>query len=180
MSGGGSENSFAFGTTRPPGSPTPGESATVSSDTPLCSVRVRDLKGGETLYKIKRHGKMGGVFSAHANQRSTTLDFLRSLLDGQRVHKDQTPSSLNLDGSSEIDCCSAQGEFATPWLANLEGNSWMDCLRLEGAVFEDTLPCSWRQRQTQSQGAPLDVVRSSTQSRGHCRENPSCLKPWWP
>ena len=45
--GGGSENFFAFGTTRPLGSPTPGEAATVPSDTPLCGVTLRDLLRGQ-------------------------------------------------------------------------------------------------------------------------------------
>lgn len=63
---------FTFGAARLSGSPTPKEAAAVQSNTPLYSVTVWDLKDRETLYKIKRHAKMGEIFTDHANQRSTT------------------------------------------------------------------------------------------------------------
>ena len=74
--GGEPEKLFAFGTMRLPGSPTPQEAAAVPSDTPLCSVAVRDLECEETPYKIKRHAKMEEIFTDHANRRSTTPDSL--------------------------------------------------------------------------------------------------------
>ena len=83
---------------------------------------------------------MGEIFSAHANQRSTTLDSLRFLFDGQHVYEDQTTSSLNLDRSSKIDCVPSQGVSVAPWLADLNGNSWMSRLAPEDAVFEITPP----------------------------------------
>ena len=108
---------------RPPGSPTPQEAAAVPCDTPLCSVTLWDLEGKETLHKINRHAKMREIFTDHANRRSTTPDSLRFLHVGQRIYTDKMPSSLYPNGSSEIDCGSAKGESATPWLVNLEGNS---------------------------------------------------------
>ena len=85
--GGGPGNLFAFGTTRALGSLTPGETATVLSNAHLCSITLRNLEGSERLYKIKMPVKMGEIFTAHANRRSTTLDSLRFLLDGQRVYE---------------------------------------------------------------------------------------------
>ena len=111
---------------------------------PSCSVTVPDLEGGETLYKIKMHVKMGKIFTAHANRRSTTLDSLRFLLDGQHVYEDQMPSLLNLDRSSKIDCVPAQGVSAAPWLADLNGNIWTSCLAQEDVVFENTRPLAWK------------------------------------
>ena len=90
-------------------------------------------------YKIKRHAKLGEIFTDYSNRRSATLDSLLFLQDGERIHEDQTLSSLNLSGSITIDCFPAQGGPATPWLANPEGNSWMDRLRPEEGVFEDSL-----------------------------------------
>ena len=106
---GGPGNLFAFGTTQPLGSPTLGEAATVPSDTSHCSVTVRDLEGGETLYKIKKHVKMGEIFTAHANRRSTILYSLRFRLDRQRVYEDQMPISLNLDREQQDRLCSRSG-----------------------------------------------------------------------
>ena len=68
---GGPEKLFTFGKTRSLGSPTPQEVAVVPSDRPLWSVTLWDLEGGETLYKIKRHAKIGEIFTGHANLRST-------------------------------------------------------------------------------------------------------------
>ena len=107
------------------------------------------------LYKIKRHEKMREIFTAHANRRSTTLDFLRFLLDGERVHEDQTSNSLNLAGSSKVDCVLAQGVSATLWLADLNGNSWASCLALKYAVFENTPPLAWKQNKTEQQRSDL-------------------------
>ena len=84
------------------------------SATPLCSVTVRDLKGAETRYKIKRHAKMGEIFTDHANRRSATLDSLRFLHNGELIHEDQTLSPLTLAGSIKINCFPAQGGSATP------------------------------------------------------------------
>ena len=86
------------------------------------------------MYKIKMHVIviMGGIFStAHANRRSTTVDSLRFLLDGQCVYEDQTPRLLNLDENSKIDCALAQGVSVAPWLVDLNGNSLASCLALQ-------------------------------------------------
>ena len=101
------------------------------------------------MYRIKMHVKMGEIFTAHTNRRSTILDSLRFLLGGQCVHKDQTPSSLNLVGSSKIDCVPAQGVLAAPWLADLNRNSWTSRLALVDAVFENTSPLAWKQHKTE-------------------------------
>ena len=177
--GGGSGNFFTFGTTRPLGSPTPGEAATVPSDTPLCSVTARDLEGGETLYKTKMHEKIGEIFSAHANQRSMTLDSLRFLLGGQCVYKDQAPSLLNLDGSSKIafpprEYLRRPGRRTSMGTAGrVFSRQKMRCLRTHCRSLGNST-------KRKSKGATSDVDRSSTQSRDYLRENSSCLRLQWP
>ena len=127
----------------------------MTCDTPICNVTVQDPEGGEPLYKIKRHEKMGEIFTAHANRRSTTLDFLRFLLDGQQVYKDQTPSLLNLPKSSNVDCVLAQEVSVAPWPADLNGNIWATRLALKDAVFENTPPLAWKQHKTEQQRSDL-------------------------
>ena len=83
------------------------------------------------------------------------LDFLRFLLDGQRVYKGQTPSSPNLAGSSKVDHVLAQGVSAVPWLADLNGNSWASCLTPKDAVFENTPSLAWKQHKAEKQRSDL-------------------------
>ena len=110
---------------------------------------------------------MGEIFTAHANRRSTTLDFLRFLLDGQQVYKDQTPSLLNLPKSSNVDCVLAQEVSVAPWPVDLNGNIWATRLALKMRCLRThrRLPGNSTTRNSK-EGATLDAARSSTQSRG--------------
>ena len=107
------------------------------------------------MYKVEMHVKMGEIFTAHANRRSTTLDSLWFLPDGQRVHEDQTPSSLNLNKTSKTDCVPARGVSVAPWLADLNGNSWTSRLAQEDVVFENTRPLAWKQDKMEKQRSNL-------------------------
>ena len=80
------------------------------SNTTLCSVTTRHLKGGETQYKIKKSTKMEEIVTDHANRnrRFTTPAYLQFPLDGDNINAHQTSSLLNLDVNNTIDCCPTQ------------------------------------------------------------------------
>ena len=67
------------------------------------TVRLRDHKGAETMFKVKRTTKMSKVFHVYAGRKGVDVNALRFLLDGERVNPDDTPEDLDLEDTGQID-----------------------------------------------------------------------------
>ena len=77
----------------------------MTSETLLYFVTIRDRKGGETRYRIKKTAKMGKMSALYANRSFTTLADLQFLFNGEHIGENQMPRPSNLDMNSQIDCC---------------------------------------------------------------------------
>ena len=120
------------------------------SNTPLYRATIRDLKRGETQYKIKKTTKMVEIFTTHANRRLEIPAPLRFLLDREIICADQTPGLLNLDVNSKIDCCLPQ----------------------EGPVSEDVQPLPTKI--SNRRGQPMESLRTAKNNgpRKHPEQGP--------
>jgi small ubiquitin-related modifier len=70
----------------------------------LITIRVKDLPGEETYFKVKMSTRMEKVFSAYAQRQGVDAGTLRFLRQGRRFDGDQTAESLGLKDQDIIDC----------------------------------------------------------------------------
>ena len=67
-------------------------------------IRIKDQKGDNTHFKVKKTTKMSKVFEAYAQRRGVTVKSLRFLFEGERVNFNETPKSLEMEDDDQIDC----------------------------------------------------------------------------
>jgi len=72
------------------------------------TIRIKDQRGEETMFRIKRGTKLGKVFNLFAQRKGIELTSLFFLLDGERIHECETPSSLDLEDEDQIDAILTQ------------------------------------------------------------------------
>lgn len=60
--------------------------------------------GEEVYFKVKKTTRMEKVFNSYATRKGVQLGALRFLIDGQRVHNNDTPAKLELEDQDQIDC----------------------------------------------------------------------------
>jgi len=75
-----------------------------TSDTITLRVRVKDQAGVVIFFKVKPTTKMRKVFEAYAQRKGVQFSSLRFLLDGERITDEDTPKTLELEDSDQIDC----------------------------------------------------------------------------
>jgi small ubiquitin-related modifier len=68
------------------------------------TIRVWDLGGEVTFFKVKRNTQMAKIFNAYASRKGVHPASLRFLCRGDRIDYDATPSSLGLEDQDHIDC----------------------------------------------------------------------------
>jgi len=68
------------------------------------TIRVREMSGEETLFKVKRTTQMKKVFNAFAARKGVDSHLLRFMLDGSRIGENDTPKTLDLEEDDQIDC----------------------------------------------------------------------------
>jgi hypothetical protein len=92
-----------------PPPPPPERSKPPPPSTPLppdetITIRVKDVGGNETKFKIlKARTKMIKVFNAYAKRNGVLTSKLRFLIGGERVNPESTAATLGLENQDEID-----------------------------------------------------------------------------
>lgn len=66
-------------------------------------VKVRSPDGNEVFFKIKRKTKLEKLMSVYCTRLGQSMDAVRFLFDGDRVHGDNTPEQLNIEDGDVID-----------------------------------------------------------------------------
>jgi len=80
------------------------EAAKAPEDDKRIIIRVRDVFGEETFFKIKKTTKMRKLFQAYADREGVQLSFLSFIFNGERIEPDQTPKMIGLNDQDQIDC----------------------------------------------------------------------------
>ena len=74
------------------------------------NIRIRDITGEETFFKVKTTTKLDKIFNAYATRKGVAATSLRFLFDGSRVRGDQTPADIDMRDGDQLDCmCEQQG-----------------------------------------------------------------------
>ena len=68
------------------------------------NIRIRDMTGEETFFKVKTTTKLDKVFNAFATRKGVAASDLRFLLDGARVSGIQTVADIGMKDDDQIDC----------------------------------------------------------------------------
>ena len=68
------------------------------------NIRIRDITGEETFFKVKTTTKLDKVFNAFATRKGVAASDLRFLLDGARVSGIQTVADIGMKDDDQIDC----------------------------------------------------------------------------
>lgn len=66
-------------------------------------VKVRSPDGNEVFFKIKRKTKLEKLMSVYCTRLGQSMDAVRFLYDGDRVHGDNTPEQMNIEDGDVID-----------------------------------------------------------------------------
>jgi small ubiquitin-related modifier len=66
-------------------------------------VRVRDMTGEETHFRIRVNVRLDVVFMAYARRKGVPRHSIRFLLEGHAVNPESTPTSLGLEDGDMID-----------------------------------------------------------------------------
>ena len=72
------------------------------------TVRFKDDCGEESMYKMKRTGKMGAMFRAHAARKGDCVHTLVFMINGERVGPELSPVQLELGVMDQVDCFHSQ------------------------------------------------------------------------
>jgi small ubiquitin-related modifier len=91
------------------------------------TIRLKELAGEETYFKVNPLTAMDRVFNAFAKRKGVAVTTLRFLLDGQRVNGDQAPYDLELEDQHQLDVVLVQTGIL-PWEAH-RGSIGIDFLR---------------------------------------------------
>jgi hypothetical protein len=74
----------------------------------IISIRVRDISGEVTFFRIKLDTKMVNVFEAYSSRKGVSREDLRFIFDGAWINGESTPRMLELEDGDEIDVMIAQ------------------------------------------------------------------------
>ena len=66
-------------------------------------IGIRNPNGEVTKFKVKNTTKMGKVMAAYASKNNLDINTIKFILDGERVEKDDTPKTLELEEGDSID-----------------------------------------------------------------------------
>ena len=66
------------------------------------TIRVKDLTGEETMFKIKKSTKFVKIMNAYAMRKGVEAMSLRFLLDCERIHPDDTCATLQLEDGDQV------------------------------------------------------------------------------
>ena len=68
------------------------------------NIRIHDITGEETFFKVKTTTKLDKVFNAYSTRKGVAATSLRFLFDGSRVRGDQTPADIDMEDGDQLDC----------------------------------------------------------------------------
>jgi len=71
-------------------------------------LRLKGTDGDEVSFKVKKETKMSKIMTAYAKQKDIALSTIRFMLDGKRIHADETPKMLELEDDDQIDVLAEQ------------------------------------------------------------------------
>ena len=71
------------------------------------NIRIHDITGEETFFKVKTTTKLDKVFNAYATRKDVCATSLRFFVDGAGVRGDQTPADIGMGDGDQIDCMRA-------------------------------------------------------------------------
>ncbi|EUD68182.1 hypothetical protein C922_01200 [Plasmodium inui San Antonio 1] len=66
-------------------------------------VKVRSPDGAEVFFKIKRKTKLEKLMEVYCNRLGQSMEAVRFLYDGDRIHGDNTPDQLGIEDGDVID-----------------------------------------------------------------------------
>ncbi|CRG97834.1 small ubiquitin-related modifier, putative [Plasmodium gallinaceum] len=66
-------------------------------------VKVRSPDGDEVFFKIKRKTKLEKLMEVYCNRLGQSMEAVRFLYDGDRIHGDSTPDQLCIEDGDVID-----------------------------------------------------------------------------
>ena len=73
------------------------------------NIRIHDITGEETFFKVKTTTKLDKIFNAYATRKGVAATDLRFLFSGVRVRGDQTPAGIDMEEGDMLDCMAEQG-----------------------------------------------------------------------
>ena len=73
------------------------------------NIRINDLTGEKTYFKVKTTTKLDKIFNAYATRKGVVATDLRFLFSGVRVRGDQTPAGIDMEEGDMLDCMAEQG-----------------------------------------------------------------------
>ncbi|SCM23327.1 small ubiquitin-related modifier, putative [Plasmodium chabaudi chabaudi] len=66
-------------------------------------VKVRSPDGAEVFFKIKRKTKLEKLMEVYCNRLGQSIEAVRFLYDGDRIHGENTPDQLGIEDGDVID-----------------------------------------------------------------------------
>lgn len=78
-------------------------SSVATSENNHIQLVVRDQRGDDTQFKLKKDTKFEKVYASYASQRGIDPASFRLMFDGNRIQKDSTPKMLELEDGDIID-----------------------------------------------------------------------------
>jgi small ubiquitin-related modifier len=67
------------------------------------SIRVVNQNGADVHFKIKKTTPLRKLMEAYCNRSSVSLSSVRFLINGERLHTEQTPKDVGLQDRDVID-----------------------------------------------------------------------------
>lgn len=74
-----------------------------NNDVQSIVVRVRDMTGEETHFRIRVTTRLNTIFRAYARRKGVPIHSFRFLIEGDHVNPEDTPTSLGLEDGDMID-----------------------------------------------------------------------------
>lgn len=66
-------------------------------------VKVRSADGNELVFKIRKKTKLEKLMGVYCERFGLSMDAVRFLFDGERIHGDHTPENLRIEDGEVID-----------------------------------------------------------------------------
>ncbi|GAW81497.1 small ubiquitin-related modifier [Plasmodium gonderi] len=78
-------------------------SGTANNQGEHIQVKVRSPDGAEVFFKIKRKTKLEKLMEVYCNRLGQSMEAVRFLYDGDRIHGENTPDQLGIEDGDVID-----------------------------------------------------------------------------